>query len=365
MDVDKKPIILTAKEFDLLYVLMKNAGRILTREFLLERIWGYAVDVSTRTVDVHIRRLRKKLMQNFNSSGRELIRVTLPAATFVSGFYTITAPTNFIELNVPTGAATYNNTDQLSVKGVADNTSPQCGPGTTTTGATFESSDALDLDGDGATNENYCQWAASLTVPPSGGPAFTLVKTVQGDQDPAPKFSRGDRERGPGRHRRLQPHVVKHRRPSAEQPGDLRHPAPHRGHRRQPEPVHRPARQSVRPGVLGPVGGAAQRRDRGLLDVVEPLPAGGVREPRQPDLRGRLEPDASADLSTVTAVRFTASGTYQPAQQFTVGVLVTVPPQFVNIVAWNSAASDATTTAGVPLLPAEPPKVGLRRRLRR
>jgi len=61
VDVEKKPIILTAKEFDLLYVLMKNAGRILTREFLLERIWGYAVDVSTRTVDVHIRRLRKKL----------------------------------------------------------------------------------------------------------------------------------------------------------------------------------------------------------------------------------------------------------------------------------------------------------------
>ena len=61
VEVDKKPIVLTAKEFDLLYVLMKNAGRILTREFLLERIWGYAVDVSTRTVDVHIRRLRKKL----------------------------------------------------------------------------------------------------------------------------------------------------------------------------------------------------------------------------------------------------------------------------------------------------------------
>lgn len=61
VEVEKKPLILTAKEFDLLYVLMKNAGRILTREFLLERIWGYAVDVSTRTVDVHIRRLRKKL----------------------------------------------------------------------------------------------------------------------------------------------------------------------------------------------------------------------------------------------------------------------------------------------------------------
>ena len=61
VEVDKKPLILTAKEFDLLYVLMKNAGRILSRGFLLERIWGYAVDVSTRTVDVHIRRLRKKM----------------------------------------------------------------------------------------------------------------------------------------------------------------------------------------------------------------------------------------------------------------------------------------------------------------
>ncbi|MFA5974557.1 MAG: response regulator transcription factor [Elusimicrobiota bacterium] len=61
VDVEKRPLTLTAKEFDLLYVLMKNAGRILNREFLLERIWGYAVDVSTRTVDVHIRRLRKKL----------------------------------------------------------------------------------------------------------------------------------------------------------------------------------------------------------------------------------------------------------------------------------------------------------------
>jgi DNA-binding response OmpR family regulator len=70
VDVDKKPLVLTAKEFDLLYALMKNAGRILSREFLLERIWGYAVDVSTRTVDVHIRRLRKKL----GSKGSTLIQ---------------------------------------------------------------------------------------------------------------------------------------------------------------------------------------------------------------------------------------------------------------------------------------------------
>ena len=68
------PIILTAKEFDLLYVLMKNAGRILTREFLLERIWGYAVDVSTRTVDVHIRWLREKI-ENNSEEPKRLITV--------------------------------------------------------------------------------------------------------------------------------------------------------------------------------------------------------------------------------------------------------------------------------------------------
>jgi hypothetical protein len=38
---------------------------------------------------------------------------------------------------------------------------------------------------------NYCQYSASLTVPPSGGPAFTLIKSVQGDLDPGPKFAPG------------------------------------------------------------------------------------------------------------------------------------------------------------------------------
>jgi two-component system alkaline phosphatase synthesis response regulator PhoP len=60
-NVDKKPLKLTATEFGLLHMLMKNPGRILTRKHLLERIWGYAEDISTRTVDVYVRRLRQKL----------------------------------------------------------------------------------------------------------------------------------------------------------------------------------------------------------------------------------------------------------------------------------------------------------------
>ena len=96
------------------------------------------------------------------------------------------------------GATTYNSTDQLFVQGIADNTRPVCGPGTTSTPSTFESSDPMDLDGDGATNENYCQWAASLTVPPGGGPAFGLVKSVQGNLDSAPKYSPGIGYASPG-----------------------------------------------------------------------------------------------------------------------------------------------------------------------
>lgn len=54
----------TLKEFELLEVLIKNAGKVLTRDFLLEKIWGYEYIGETRTVDVHIRHLRKKIEQD-------------------------------------------------------------------------------------------------------------------------------------------------------------------------------------------------------------------------------------------------------------------------------------------------------------
>ncbi len=60
-EVDGREVVLTRKEFDLLVDLVRNRGRVLTREKLLERVWGYDYPGETRTVDVHIRRLRKKL----------------------------------------------------------------------------------------------------------------------------------------------------------------------------------------------------------------------------------------------------------------------------------------------------------------
>jgi len=56
-------VALTPKEFDLLQALVEAAGRVLSREHLLERVWGYTRggEIESRTVDVHVRRLRAKL----------------------------------------------------------------------------------------------------------------------------------------------------------------------------------------------------------------------------------------------------------------------------------------------------------------
>ena len=58
-----EPIELTLKEFEILKILMQNRGKVMTREVLLDRIWGYEYYGETRTVDVHIRYLRSKLTQ--------------------------------------------------------------------------------------------------------------------------------------------------------------------------------------------------------------------------------------------------------------------------------------------------------------
>ena len=61
---DGVPVDLTAKEFDLMELLMRNPNRVYSRETLLDAIWGYDVSSEIRTVDVHIRRLREKLEKN-------------------------------------------------------------------------------------------------------------------------------------------------------------------------------------------------------------------------------------------------------------------------------------------------------------
>jgi DNA-binding response OmpR family regulator len=59
--VDEKPVRLTRREFELLRFLVENRNRVLSRDRLLERVWGFDRQIETRSVDVHVGRLRNKL----------------------------------------------------------------------------------------------------------------------------------------------------------------------------------------------------------------------------------------------------------------------------------------------------------------
>ena len=72
---DGEKVDLTLKEFELLEVLIKNKGRVMTRDFLLDEIWGYEYVGETRTVDVHIRHLRQKIeLDDKNPKNIETVR---------------------------------------------------------------------------------------------------------------------------------------------------------------------------------------------------------------------------------------------------------------------------------------------------
>ena len=59
--VGAETVVLTAKEFDLLLELMRADGNVLTRDVLMDKVWGYHGEATSRTLDTHIRRLREKL----------------------------------------------------------------------------------------------------------------------------------------------------------------------------------------------------------------------------------------------------------------------------------------------------------------
>jgi DNA-binding response OmpR family regulator len=59
--LDSRRLELTRKEYELFMLLVENAGEVVRREVLLMRVWGYGAGIRTRTLDVHIRKLRKHL----------------------------------------------------------------------------------------------------------------------------------------------------------------------------------------------------------------------------------------------------------------------------------------------------------------
>ena len=61
VEVSGRSVALTLKEFEVLCLLLKNRGQVLSREQLIQQVWGYAFTGESRTVDVHVRTLRQKL----------------------------------------------------------------------------------------------------------------------------------------------------------------------------------------------------------------------------------------------------------------------------------------------------------------
>ncbi len=82
--LDSQRMVLTRKEYELLLHLVQNAGEIIPRQLLLIRVWGFRKGTRTRTLDVHIRNLRKKL----GSYGREYIETIWGAGYRFQSFRT-------------------------------------------------------------------------------------------------------------------------------------------------------------------------------------------------------------------------------------------------------------------------------------
>ena len=72
--IDGQPVVMTQKEFDLSVYVLQNPGKLLSRDHLLNKVWGLNADIDTRTVDTHISRLRKKLLLD-GSKGWKLVPI--------------------------------------------------------------------------------------------------------------------------------------------------------------------------------------------------------------------------------------------------------------------------------------------------
>ncbi len=74
VNIDGSTLLLPLKEFELLYILASNANRVLTREQLIQQVWGNQYGGSDRTVDVHVKRLRERFSKATNDISFKTIR---------------------------------------------------------------------------------------------------------------------------------------------------------------------------------------------------------------------------------------------------------------------------------------------------
>jgi hypothetical protein len=304
---------------------------------------------------------------DYEGLGRNLIRATIADTAFPSGgTWTITPPSDFFEMATPTQVGTYPNTDQIFLSGLwPSQIDPQCTTPTQTGGgispATFESFNPMDLAGDGNTQEDYCQNAATMVVSPTGA-AFSLTKTVEGNLDSAPKGGLGIGDASPGGvgtgtygltwtnvgSDTLDDPVIYDILPYVGDTGVSQG---------QADIARDSAFAPTFTSVSVPTGITVE-----YSESTNPCRNQVYADSDNPGCVNDWSTTAPSPLSDVKALEFIDStDQYPQGSSFYVSVTVTVPNGDVNEVAWNSAAtnaSDVSDPSTVPL-PAEPPKVGL------
>ena len=343
---------------DLLPTLMTWSNPVSSANFSIQQAGGTSTLVSaTITHDA-----------NYQGSGRELIRIRIPLSAFPhSGTWTITPPTNLLLVNVPsTPPALYANTDQIFLFNYAPaQINPACNTPTQTNGfalstATFENANPMDLAGDGKTSENYCQNSASLTVSGTGA-AFALTKTVQGDLDAVPRGALGVGTVSPTGFATygltwtnvgsdsLNNVVIYDLLPALGDGGVSEGQAPI------------PRDSQFAPYFVG-LGSLPQGVTAEYSQASNPCRDDVFLNSNNPGCVDDWSASPPFDLTTVTGLRFVATGTFAFGQGFQLSITVQIPSGVYNQTAWNSAAtnaSDVTSPSTIPL-PAEPPKVGIR-----
>ena len=306
-----------------------------------------------------------EVIDNYQGSGRQLIRVTIPATSIAAGgSWTATPPANFFRVTTPTAIGSYVNTDQIylydsQLNGIQDTcaTPTQVGGGIST--ATYESDNAADLAGDGQLQEAYCENRATLTIKGTGA-AFALTKTVQGNLDAVPRGALGVGNASQGgtgtfglRWSNVGSNVL-------GQPViyDI---LPHAGDTGVSQGQAGVARSSQFTPVFASIGTLPSGVSVQYSTSLNPCRNEVFPDAANPTCVNDWTSTAPGDVAKVTALRFASSASYQAGEGFAVTFTVTVPSSDINAIAWNSAATNATDVANPSnvLLPAEPPKVGI------
>ena len=344
---------------DLLPVGMKLVGNATTATLDYKITTG---DDSGQAVESGTQDFPMEVVNNYQGSGRQLVRITVDQAYLASQAGTSTGESgtkysftaNSLAVTTPTEPGIYNN--RASVFYDRDDLASTC--------LSFlpeAPSDAGDLDGNSDTTDHHCDASASLTIPGSvPGPGFSVKKTVQGSSDAFPRVwpsvARVDAEGGTVQFGLTWKNTAT-------------------------DPLNGVVLYDVFPRV-GDTGVSASLAEQGrssefspLLTGVGALPAGvsisystalnPCRDEVYPDSANTTCVDdwtstAPADLTTVTAIRLTSENTYASGEEFTVDFTMTTPSINEGDIAWNSVAGRANSAlTGDPLLASEPPKVGI------